>query len=57
MDFTQSCNIVVSNLYLAYFIPQGDFWELYYAHGIELIITRRVFCQIVLCLNVPKINH
>lgn len=57
MYFTQSCNRVMSNLYLAYFVPQGDFWELSCARGIELMITRRVFHQIVLCLNTPKINH
>lgn len=58
MYFTlHSCNIVMSNLYLAYFTPQGDFWKLYCARGTELIITRRVFHQIVLCLNVPKINR
>lgn len=57
MYFTQSCNRVLSDLYLAYFVPQGDFWELSCAHGIELMITMRVFHQIVLCLNTPKIIH
>lgn len=32
----QSFNVVTSDLYLANFVPQGDLWVLYCAHGIEL---------------------
>lgn len=42
------------NLYLSYFVPQGDLCILYSAHGIQFIITRISFHQIVICLNMPK---
>lgn len=51
---TQSFNAGMSDLYLAFFISQGDLCKLYCAHRIEFIIN--YVHQTVLCLNMPKIN-
>lgn len=42
---SQSFNLVMSKLYLAYFISPGYLWFLYCAHKIESIITRQVFTK------------
>lgn len=42
--FTESVTFP-SDLYLAYFVPQ-DLCMLYFAHGIELIITSKVFTKL-----------
>ena len=44
--FTKSFEVVTFDLYLVYLVPQGDFWLLYCAHGIELIIARKVFTKL-----------
>lgn len=40
MDFTKRFYVVTFDLYLAYFVPQGDLCMLCCEHGIKLIITR-----------------
>lgn len=57
MNFTKASNVVMSNLYLANFVPQADLFILCCECRTELIITRIIFHQIVLCLNTSKINH
>lgn len=56
-EFTKSFNVVTSNLYLAYFIPQRDSCILCCARRMELIIAGISFHQIVLCLTIPIINN
>lgn len=47
-------DVVMSDLYLAYFVPQRDLWMLCCEY--KLIITRISFHQILLYLNMPQIN-
>lgn len=52
--FTKSFNVVTSNLYLVYFVPQRDLCIVYCAHKTKLIITRKVFiklCYTQICLK------
>lgn len=57
MCTSQSFEIATSDLYLAYFIPQGDLWMLYCAHGTELTDHQEHFHQIELCLTIPDIKY
>lgn len=45
----------MSDLYLAYFVPQGDLCVLYCMYGIDYY--QESFHQIVLCLNMSKMNY
>lgn len=51
MDFTKCFNVVTSNLYLVYFVPQRDLCTFCCECEIELTISRISFYQIMLCLN------
>lgn len=57
MVFTKTYHLVMSYLHLVYFGPQIDLHILYCGCGIEFIIIRNNFCQIVLCLHMCKINY
>ena len=46
MDFTKNLNVVTSDLYLAYFVPQGDLHVVCLACRIELIVTRTIFTKL-----------
>lgn len=52
IHFTESFEVVTSDLYLAYFFPQGDLCMLYCMHRIALIITKNICTK--LCLNMLK---
>lgn len=43
---SQSFDVVMFKLYLAYFVSPGYFCFLYCAHKIELIITRKTFTEL-----------
>lgn len=56
LDFTRNVDVATFYQYLPSFFPQRDLCILHGACGNELITTIS-FHQIVLCLNMPKINY
>lgn len=46
MNFTETLDVIMPDLYLAYSVPQGNSCMIYCVHGIELIITREVFAKV-----------
>lgn len=46
VHFIKCFDIVTCDLYLTYFVPQGDLCVLYCVYGIELITTRKVFTKL-----------
>lgn len=54
MYFAKCFDVAMSDLQLAYIVPQGDLCMFYCTHKIELIIMRNVFIKLRLaqrCLN------
>lgn len=46
MYLTKSFYVVMSDLYLADFVPRGDLCVLYCAPGVELIIIGKIFAKL-----------
>lgn len=44
--FTQSCNVIMCDPYLAYFVPHRDLRVLYCIHKNDLIIIKKVFTEL-----------